>query len=452
MWTGSVPVWRRSPGLWVGGAVFVASVALCAGFDLRRQPPRREQSAALAQPAAPPRSEPEQLCLAALPVPSLHAARLERARAAARAHSEHVESWVEAGRAWLRQAQSSGDAGYALNAQACAEIAARLAPEHPAALDLLARVKLDAHEFARARELAQAALGHDAEDAEALGTLSDAALELGDVAAASQAAQRLMDLDPGLAAYARASYLRWLHGQEQAAIELARHAIDAAGDPNEREARAWMLVQAAQLFWQRADLDGAEAGYRMALGVQPSHAPAWLGLGRIAASRADWRAAAEAFRKALSAHPSVEAAGLLGDALGRVGDTGGAAQSYARAEQLGRFDPRSLSYFYSLRGRQAQTALALALRERETRGDVYTEDALAWALYRNGEFADAARHSELALRLGTPDAQLLFHQGAIQLALGRHAQGRALLQRALQQNPYFDPSGAEEARRLLGQG
>jgi tetratricopeptide (TPR) repeat protein len=448
----SVPVWcRRGLGLWAGGAVLLGSAGLCVAFWSSRQPPQLERREQAAQPAAEP-SGPGALCLAALPVSSAHALRLERARAAARARPERAEVWIDLGRAWLRQAQSSGDAGYALNAQACADVALQLAPEHPTALALLAGVKLDAHEFARARELAEAALARDAEDAEALGTLSDAALELGDVAAATQAAQRLMDLDPGLPAYARASYLRWLYGQEGAAIELARHAIDAAGDPNEREARAWMLVQAAQLFWHRADVEGAELGYRMALGVQPSHSPALLGLGRAAASRGDWRAAADAFRRALDARPGVEAAALLGDALERMGDVAGAAQSYVRAEQLGRSDPRSLSYFYSVRGRQPQLALALARRERETRGDIYTEDALAWALYRNGEFADAALHSQRALGLGTRDAQLLYHRGAIQLALGERTAGRALIERALQQNPHFDPTGAAEARRLLEQG
>jgi hypothetical protein len=36
------------------------------------------------------------------------------------------------------------------------------------------------------------------------------------------------------------------------------------------------------------------------------------------------------------------------------------------------------------------------------------------------------------------------------LALGQRGAGRALLARALQQNPHFDLIGAAEARRLLG--
>jgi tetratricopeptide (TPR) repeat protein len=312
-------------------------------------------------------------------------------------------------------------------------------------------VKLDAHEFEQAQALAGAVLERDPEDVGALGTLSDAALELGRVEEASLAAQRLMDLDPGLPAYARASYLRWLHGQEHAAIELARLAIDAAGDPQQKDARAWTLVQAAQLFWHRADSVGAEAGYRMALAVRPGYAPALLGLGRVSTSRGELRAAAESFSQALAQQPSVEAAALLGDVLARAGDVAGAARSYARAEQLGRFDSRSLSCFYSARDREPAAALELAEQAHQSRADLYTEDALAWALYRNGRLEAAERHSARALGLGTRDALLLFHRGAIQLALGQRAAGQALLRQALQQNPHFDLAGAAEARRLLGQ-
>jgi hypothetical protein len=53
------------------------------------------------------------------------------------------------------------------------------------------------------------------------------------------------------------------------------------------------------------------------------------------------------------------------------------------------------------------------------------------------------------LRLGTRDAQLLYHLGAIRLGLGKSADARTLLEQALRQNPRFDPAGADDARQLL---
>lgn len=440
MSTPIAPFWRR---LLPGAALLLLPVLGSRCLLPRTEPSPVPEHVPAAAPLPPP-------CLATLPASVSPEPRLVRARAVARTRAEQPEGWVELGEGWLRQAQRSADAGYVLNATDCVQRALELAPEHVGAQGLLAHLKLEAHDFAQARELALGVLARSPEDTAALGTLSDAALELGDVALASQSAQQLMDLHPGLPAYARASYLRWLHGQEPDAIELARLGIDAAGDPDEADARAWMLVQAAQLFWQRGDYAGAEAGQRMALATNPSYAPALLGLGRVALSRGDHAAAAAAFSRALAAHPSVEAAAWLGDVQAELGDPAAAAQSYARAEQLGRLDARSLSLFYSTREREPARALELALSESRTRGDLYTEDALGWALYRNGRFSEALQHSERALALGTRDALLWFHHGAIQMALGQRAAGEALLRRALRQNPHFDPHGAAEARRLLG--
>jgi tetratricopeptide (TPR) repeat protein len=357
--------------------------------------------------------------------------------------------WVDVGHAWMRQLRSTGDSGHALHAEACAKVALQIDPDDVRALALVGLVRLDAHEFRGAREVAESVLARDAENASALGILSDAALELGDVAAARDAAQRLIDRAPSLGAYARASYLRWLHGDEDGAIELARMAIDSAGDPNELEMRAWILVQAAHLFWHRGDHEGAAAGYRMALEVRSDYAPAWLGLGKVAAARSEYRRAVEFLERALAAHADVETAALLGEALQRLGDAAGSARLAARAEQLGRHDRRALALFYADRRLEPARAVELARAEFGMRGDIYTEDALGWALYAKGELAEAEQHAERAVRLGTRDALLLYHLGAIRLALGKVGEGKALLEQSLRQNPRFDPRGSEEAQRLI---
>jgi tetratricopeptide (TPR) repeat protein len=399
------------------------------------------------------------LCLAPIPAGSRVRAALSGSMARALALPGRPGAWVDVGQAWMRQLRSTSDSGYALNAEACAQMAQQIAPEHMPALELLGRLRLDAHEFRQAREVAESLLAADTLNLGALGILSDAALELGDVSAARDAAQRLMDRAPGLGAYARASYLRWLHGDEDGAIELARLAIDAAGDPDDLDARAWILTQAAQLFWHRGDHDGAEAGYRMALSVRPEYAPALLALGKVMAGRAaigeadpgqaQYGEAAELLARALSAHADVETASLLADVSERQGDAVGAARNEALAEQLGRHDGRALALFYANRQREPERAVALARAELGVRGDIYTEDALAWALYASGQFVEAERHAERATRLGTRDALLVYHLGAIRLALGKVSEAKALLEQALRQNPRFDRLGADRARQLL---
>src|SRR5258706_411678 len=208
----------------------------------------------------------------------------------------------------------------------------------------------------------------------AWGHLSDALLELGDLERAERAAQTMMDLKPDLPAYSRASYFQWLGGDVRAAVESARLAIDAGGDRENAEPRAWSLVQAAMLFWHVGDYDGADAGFEQALAVVRDYPPALVGRGRVAMAHGDASRAADFFRRAHERSPLVETAWLLGDALETEGDAQGAQASFARAERDGkRSDRRTLSLLYSTRDEKPSDALRLGEEERTTRGEPYTD-------------------------------------------------------------------------------
>src|ERR1700733_7228837 len=102
-----------------------------------------------------------------------------------------------------------------------------------------------------------------------------------------------------------------------------------------------------------------------------------------------------------------------------------------------RGDPRTLALFYATKGKSTDDALALATREMKVRGDVYTEDAYAWSLYRAGKIKEARAAIDHARRLGTKDARLVYHQGAIHIAAGDVTTGRKLVTDALAQNAQF---------------
>ena len=99
--------------------------------------------------------------------------------------------------------------------------------------------------------------------------------------------------------------------------------------------------------------------------------------------------------------------------------------------------------------RNAGRALELARAELAVRGDVYTQDALAWALYRNGKLSEAANAAQMALRLNTPEPGFHYHAGMIEQALGHKAEARKHLARALELNAEFDPLQAPLARKAL---
>jgi tetratricopeptide (TPR) repeat protein len=91
----------------------------------------------------------------------------------------------------------------------------------------------------------------------------------------------------------------------------------------------------------------------------------------------------------------------------------------------------------------------LRRKELEVRHDIYTWDTLAWVLYRNGRFQEAAEAINKALGLHTNDSLLLFHAGMIYHSLGKDSDAEEFLNRALKTNPHFHVFHAEVATRTL---
>lgn len=438
-------------------AVSLLCLMLAAGCSKKSDAPSApladssSTSPAAAAPAAP-KADPKTLALAK-PTGSGTANVDQVILAAQRAveqNPQKIDWWIVLGRAWVRKARESSDPGFHLNASACADVVLELDPQNRLARGLRGLVLLNDHRFEEARALAEELLAKDKEDIAAYGILSDALLELGRYDEATRAAQAMLDLKPNLPSYSRASYLEWIHGDVKSARESVRLAIDSGRDRRDPEPEAWTLVQAATMFWHLGDVDGADAGFDKALEWMSAYPPALVGKGRVALARGDAKRAAELFTRAYEQSPLTETAWLLGDARELAGDADGARAAYALVAKVGRStDPRTLSLFLSTKGKDAPRALELAEKERTTRGDVLTQDALAWALYRNGRIGDAKRVIDDARRYGTKEPQLLFHQGAIHMAVGDVDGGKKLVAEALAENPHFDIAGAREARALL---
>jgi tetratricopeptide (TPR) repeat protein len=262
----------------------------------------------------------------------------------------------------------------------------------------------------------------------------------------------MMDLKPNLPSFSRASYIRWLRGDIEGAKTAIRKAIDGR-DPNEPEPGAWAIVQAAMIFWHLGDYGGADAGFDKALQLFSDYPPALAGKGRVALAKGDAARAVELLASSYQKSPLVETAWLLADAKEAAGDAKGAEEARAKVVKTGRqTDPRTLAQFYATKGIEAAEALRLAEEELKVRGDIYTQDALAWALYRAGKFKEAREASDKAIALGTKDARLLYHAGAIRIALGDTAAGEKLVGEALKLSPKFDVTGSVEAEKLLAGG
>lgn len=365
-------------------------------------------------------------------------------------HAPAADDWVLLGQAWIQKARRSADPGLTLGAEGASIVALSMVPGHLGALGLRTLVLLDQHRFADARQQANAILGRDGGNLLALAVLSDASLEMGDVAASRDAAQRLVDLKPGLASYGRAAHLRWLTGDVQGAKLLYARAIEAGRGARDPEPLAWMVVQAAGVFWNEGDLDGALAGAREALGLVPGYAPALVLEARCRLARGDEASAVRLLELAQKARPLFETGWLLADARRQSGDAWGAERDEERLVRQGRqSDPLMLGLFLASRRRDLPEALRLLEAEHRARPGVAVEDARAWALFRAGRLAEARSAIDRATAPGTPEPRLLYHAGAIRMAQGELDAGGALVRRALDLNPAFDPVASAEARALL---
>jgi tetratricopeptide (TPR) repeat protein len=279
--------------------------------------------------------------------------------------------------------------------------------------------------------------------------MSDALLELGQFDEAAASTQRMVDAQPNMASYSRAAYLRWLEGDTRTAKLFMRLALNGR-DMHDREPTAWTFVQAANIYWNEGDYSGADAVLAEALKWVPDYVPALIARGRVALGAGRPKQAVEYLQQAFSTSHSVEAAWLLGDAQQMLGNASAASVAYDRAIAEGRkADRLTLALFYATKNRNVDEALRLIEEERGGRSGVYVSDVYAWTLYRAGRLDEARHASDEAMRLGTPDARLLYHAGAIRLAQG-DASGRDLIQRALRLNPRFDWTGSAEATRIIG--
>lgn len=357
--------------------------------------------------------------------------------------------------ALLRQARVQNNPGLAVRAEDVLKAVLAQEPDDYEATRMMGAVLLSQHRFREAIGVATRAHAVQPADAWNSGVLGDAWLELGDYTQAFDAFDEMMRRRPSAAAYARASYARELQGDLDGAVTLMRMATDAtsAHDP---EGQAWHHAQVGDLCFQQGRLADARREYEHAAFIFPDHPFAALGLARVKAAEQDFAGALAVYETLLSRAPMPHLAARAGEMHERLGNRDAAARMYALAENGWRFDtpePTALVAFLAAHdlavdGAKLADVIALGERTAAKRQDIFTMDALAWAYFKAGRFADAAKASEQALRTGTHDRTILYHAAAIRQAVGDASRARTLVARALDGHPQFDPLAGPAAQAL----
>lgn len=381
------------------------------------------------------------------------AQRIAGLEAAVAADAQNGDALLELGVALLQRVRETADPSIYSRAEEAFERARALGPDDPLPLVGLGTLALARHQFADALGLGRKALTLGRGLPTAQGVVVDALVELGRYDEAVDAAQKMVDLRPDLASYARVSYVRELYGDLPGALDAMRRAVQAGGQASENN--AYVIVLYGNLAVLTGHPDEAALAYAAALRAFPDFPAALAGQGRLAVAGGDLPTAIARFSRAADIVPLPEYVVALGEAREASGDTKGAADSYAlaRAETAlfkanGVVVDLELALFEADHGDPA-VALDLAKAAYAERPTIKAADALAWANLKNGRIGEARKRSAEALRLGTQDPILLYHAGAIAAAAGDDKTALRDLKTALRLEPGFSPTATKAARALL---
>ena len=360
----------------------------------------------------------------------------------------------------IELARATGDLSAYLAAGTAIDRALASNPDYGLARDYHGVILVALHHFVDARAYATAVLADQPDDAAALATLGDSALELGDVAAARTAYASLARVSDSAASRVRESHLAFIEGRTDDAVALSRAALAAArAEGAVASGLAWYHYQLGDTLIATGDRTGAAAAYADALVDDPTSHLAHWGLARVAAADGRIDEAITQLDAAIAVVPLPEFVARRADLLAMRAATGDAkreandrktvlAIAQLSGEAAGVYD-RTLSLYLSTTAIDPGRALTLAQAEIGVRKDVYGYDALAWALLANGRAAEADAAMAGALAFGTRDAKLLYHAGMIAAAVGDPGRARAQMQDALALDASFDPVGAQRARDTL---
>lgn len=363
-----------------------------------------------------------------------------------------AEPWARLAQAFVRKARQSSDERFYAQADDAASRALGLQADQRSAQHVRLAVLLHQHRFREAHQQAADLIRRGPRDAIAWGAMGDAAVELGDYSAAQQAYQAMVDLKPDVRSYSRGAWLRYLIGDAAGAIDLMGTAIESAS-PREPESRAYCRVQRADLLFWQGRYDQARVDLDAALRDVPGYASAHASRGRLLLQAFDDAGSAVSELSAsLTSDPQISTRILLLEAHEALGHTQQAADLQRALLIDGpRQDPRALSVFLASRRQDIPLALQLAQQEAQTRPDLWSLDALAWALVRSGRVQDAAHAMARAMQPGVTDPRLHFHDGVIAHALGDRDRAKKALQRAIERSPRWDRRDVAEAQALLQQ-
>ena len=375
-----------------------------------------------------------------------------QSRALIAKNPKDFEAYNALGLALSRRARETSDVKFYQQAEEALQKSFAISPGNVDGERIHVWLLLGKHEFAAALEEGKALNKKMPDDVMLYGFLTDANVELGNYKDAETAAQWMLDLRPGnLPGLTRAAYLRELYGDIDGSLELMNMAYQST-PPSEVEDAAWILTQMAHLKLATGKLDDAEHLLQQALTMFPGYHYALGNLAKVRIQQKRYADSVELLQQRYGAAPHAENLYDLAEALQLAGKSEEAAKAFAEFEQKSLLETNradnsnhELILYYADHANQPAKALEVARREYARRHDVFTLDCYAWALYVNGQFAEARQQMESALSVGIRDGRMFRHAGEIALKSGDPLAAK----RYLEQSAELNTTGSEQAKSTL---
>ncbi len=388
------------------------------------------------------------------PIERSSADAIERLERRLRTNPDDVSAYAELGLGLLQQVRETGDMSlYARAGKAFTEALQR----DPLQVDALMGqgvLSLALHDFRGAITWGEQARALNPFRAGILGIMVDGYVEQGRYDEAVTTLQKMVDLRPDLQSYSRISYLRELYGDVDGAIEAMHTAATSAAVSSEDW--RWTMSHLGNLYFNKGDLTQATAIYQEVLAARADYPYALEGMARVAAANGDMATAITQYQALTERLPLPQFVIALGELYEATGDMTAAQEQYGLVDVMQQLNSAAgmnvdleMALFNANHGTDHTAIVEQARAAYADRPTIYGADALAWALYKNGDYDEAWQQSQEALRLETKDATLHFHAGMIAAKRGDAAAARSHLTQALAINPYFSPLDAPMAKRTL---
>jgi tetratricopeptide (TPR) repeat protein len=378
--------------------------------------------------------------------------RIAALQRAVREAPRDVPTATSLAQAYLQRARETGDPSWYGRADGLVAKMRRLVPADATVLATAGTLALARHDFRGALRDGLAARRAAPDSTVHGAVLADAYIELGRYEDAARTLQRMVDVKPTLAAYARVSYLRELLGDLPGAVEAMRLAVAAGSGAAENVAYVGTLLGDLEL--RRGRRVAAERAYREALAVFPGHAPAEAGLARVDAAAGRLQPAIERLQGVVARLPLPEYVVVLGETQLGAGQATEGRRTLALVAAQERLQRSAgvntdvdLALFEAEHG-DARRAVMLARTGWDAAPSVRSADALAAALTAAGRGEEALRWARRALATGWREPAVLEHAARAAHLAGEDRLARRWVRAALQGADALSPWRAARARAL----